>query len=251
MEKGQDPALQPSRPRSLPNRYPTPQGMRADRGGTAPRLPAAGPGLSAHLPAAALIHYLRNPVSRARSSGKLSLIKRVKPRGRGLAGNRLQRAGGAGTGSTSLSAWGWATEGEPRVLGRTGDATHWRELWTGHIPTRGTVRNACYECPSEATVTPGPGAVSGRPGAASLAASRFTSSRQCRASVSPPLNGLSPSAQRARRARGGRGGGPGQGGCRPGCAFGLNPGVPPGADMSKNNRPEHGANRRLFIARHP
>lgn len=43
----------------------------------------------------------------------------------------------------------------------------------------------------------------------------------------------------------------GQGGCPPGCTFGLNPGVPLCTDTSKNNRPERSANRRLFIALHP
>lgn len=125
----------PARSPTFPSQ-PVSDALRDVHGPRGHRPPCAGPCLPADPPAATLIHYLRNPISRASSSGKLSLIKRVKPRGRGLTGNRLQRAGGSGRGSTSLAPWGRATEGDSRALGHAGDATRWQEPRTGHIPTR-------------------------------------------------------------------------------------------------------------------
>lgn len=113
--------------------------------------------------------------------------------------------------------------------------------------------------PSEAAVTPGPGPALGCPGTASLGTALQLIPRRANSPAVPCLS--FPSVQWAQPQRpkasvgpgmaGRQPAGPGQGGCHPGCTFGLNPGVPPCTETSKNNRPERGANHRLFIARHP
>lgn len=162
-------------------------------------------------------------------------------------GTRLQRAGGSGRGSTLLSPWGRVSRDMmdvPRVGKSHGQVTF--------PPGAGRSRDAAQHVPDQCDTPAKPRWYQ----ALALQCYNFLHveppAQQCRASVSPHAVGSAPAPQSLSGPVGGReaAAGPGPGGCRPGCTFGLNPGVPPCTDTSKNN-PERGANRRLFIALHP
>lgn len=168
MAKGRDLAPFPTGPvPSVPRDVHGPRGRSPSP--SPEHLPIeAGPCPPAHLPAAELIHYPRNTISTDSSSGKLSLIKRVKPRGRGLAGSPLQRAGGPGRGSTSLAPRGRAMERGSRALGHAGNATRWQgRAMHGWHPCSGAARKPSYnparavQHPSKATGRSGPGPAAG------------------------------------------------------------------------------------------
>lgn len=201
---------------------------------------ALGPSLPYSSPADCHLNSLPAKLH-SNSSGKLSLIKRVKPQGWGLAGSRLQQAEGLEGDAPCCPC----SDGDAYVRG-----THWKcHMWTGQsrgwdtsLLRSNKVTKLQFSArpahdPSRATGRSSPGwAVCSEPG---CAVPQFPRSK---AGSVPPPKGLGP------------GGGirsAGQSGCPPGCTFGLNPGVPLRADTSKNNRPERGANHRLFIARHP
>lgn len=175
-------------------------------------------------------------------------------------GTCWQRAGGPGRGSTSLAPRGRAMERGSHARGHAGNATRWRErAMHGWHPSSGTARKPsskparAVQHPSKAMGRSGPGpavglgcpgAVPAPPDSPAVPCLSFPSSLWARSHHPRPSRGvLGTGFMRLAVA--------GQGGCPPGCTFGLNPGVPLCTDTSKNNRPERSANRRLFIALHP